>query len=142
MPSVDVSDLGLTMEDLEAPLPKELTDGMASSGYESTQRTITDDGCCWAETADRLEVALTIPGLRGQPAMALAAEVTSDTLTVTAFGRDVWSCILKGKCVPDSVETSTEDGVGALPTLRLSLAKATPERWGGFIESIGEDSVL
>ena len=30
-----------------------------------------------------------------------------------------------------------------LPVLRLSLAKANPgERWGGFIASIGEDSIL
>ena len=143
MPSVDVSDLGLTMDDLEEPLPPELTQGIATSGYESTQRLVSDDGCVWAETPELLEVALSIPGLRGQPAMAMAAEVTSTSMTVTAFGRDVWSCVLRGQCVPDSAEFSAEDGPGALPVLRLSLAKANPgERWGGFIASIGEDSIL
>ena len=142
MPSVDVSDLGLTMDDLEEPLPPALTQGIATSG-ESTQRLVSDDGCVWAESPELLEVALSIPGLRGQPAMAMAAEVTSTSMTVTAFGRDVWSCVLRGQCVPDSAEFSAEDGPGALPVLRLSLATANPgERWGGFIASIGEDSIL
>ena len=57
--------------------------------------------------------------------------------------RDVGSCVLRGQCGPDSAEFSAEDGPGALPVLRLSLAKANPgERWGGFIASIGEDSIL
>ena len=58
MPSVDVSDLGLTMDDLEEPLPPELTQGIATSGYESTQRLVSDDGCVWAESPELLEVAL------------------------------------------------------------------------------------
>ena len=142
---VDVSDLGLTMADLEKPLPRELTDGIASNGYESTSRLPgnQDRGCVWAETSTHLEASITIEGLRGQPAAAMDAAVTDTTLTLTAFGRDVWSCVLRGRCVPDTFSLSAEDGMGMLPVCRVSLQKADAgTRWGGLIEQIGEDSVL
>lgn len=141
--SVDVSDLGLTMDDLQKPLPPELSAGIASSGHESTSRVNLDEGCIWAETTTHLEATLSIPGLRGQPAAALEVIPTDATLTVTAFGRDIWSCVLRGRCVPDTFSVSAEDGPGMLPALRVSVQKAEPgARWGGLIEQIGEDSVL
>ena len=66
--------------------------------------------------------------------MAMAAEVTSASMTVTAFGRDVWSCV-RGQCVPDSAEFSAEDGPGALPVLRLSLA-SEPRRAVGRVHRL------
>ena len=69
---VNVGDLGLTVADLEEALPEELLGSVETSGYESTSRTSNDEGCEWEETAEGLDVTLTIPGLRGQPAMARA----------------------------------------------------------------------
>ena len=42
-PQVDVSDLGLTMDDLEMPM-EELLSGIESSGYQSTSRASEDGG--------------------------------------------------------------------------------------------------
>ena len=44
---IDVSDLGLTMDDLNAPLPKDLFQVIETSGYESTSRipSVDDDAC-------------------------------------------------------------------------------------------------
>ena len=142
---VDVSDLGLTMDDLEAPLPPELLQGIASSGYESTSRipTVQDDGCKWTETDEALEVTLSIPGLRGQPAACLAVVFSTTSATITAFGRPVWSCILKGTVDPDTATFAAEDGPEMIPMVQLSVQKAdASNRWGGFIEQIGEDSIL
>ena len=134
------------MDDLETPLP-DLAGGssIATSGCESTSRLpgSDDSGCRWEETAERIEARLSIPGLRGQPAAAMGVEVTSATATITAFGRVVWSCVLRGACVPDTLTFSAEDGTGMLPEISISIGKAEPgKRWGGLIASIGEDSIL
>ena len=67
--SIDVADLGVTMEDLDKSL---IEDGasIVTEGYESTSRepTVADDGCAWTESKDALEVVLTIPGLPCHPA--------------------------------------------------------------------------
>ena len=49
-----------------------------------------------------VSVDLTIPGLLGQPAAALATELTPTTLTLTAFGMAVWSCVLRGEIDPQA----------------------------------------
>ena len=142
---MDVSDLGLTMEDLETPLPKELFEVVSTSGYESTSRIPTeiDEGCYWVENGDSLDVTLTIPGLRGQPAACLAVMFSTSTATITAFGRPVWSCIFKDQVDPDRATFLTEDGADMIPIVQLTVPKADPsKRWGGFIEQIGEDSIL
>ena len=144
--SADVSDLGLTMDDLDIPIP---FDGAAitSSGMESTSRVVDsqDQGCQWQETADQVEATLTIPGLRGQPAAALAVQLTSTTATVTAFGMAVWSCVLRGEIVaPEraTVEVLDDADLG-LPMLRVVVNKRLgTERWAGFIAKVGEDSIL
>ena len=143
--SIDVSDLGITMEDLEKPLPPEMLQGMALQGVESTSRIPTDqdDGCLWTEHSNTLDVTLVIPGLRGQPAAALAVTFSTTTATVSAFGRAVWSCVLKGEVIPESATFVTEDGVDMIPVISLTVQKADKSaRWGGFIEQIGEDSIL
>mmetsp|Transcript_14336 Transcript_14336/g.17285 ORF Transcript_14336/g.17285 Transcript_14336/m.17285 type:complete len:198 (+) Transcript_14336:39-632(+) len=141
----DVSDLGLTMEDLNAPLPKELLQGITSSGYEST--TLVEDsgdrGCEWEENADTVDVTLKIPTLRGQPAACLACEVTETTATITAFGYAVWSCVLRGQAVAGSFDFKAEEGDDMTPAMALSVKKADPnERWGGFIAQVGENSIV
>jgi hypothetical protein len=144
MLEVDVSDLGLTTDDLKAPLP-DLRDGLLTSGQESTSRHpgVDDGGCCWSESSTEMEVTLQLPGLRGQPAAVLAWALTDQTATVTAFGRDVWSCVLRGRCRPETARAAAEDGEGGLPTLRLQVAKEPSDvRWGGFIAHVGEDSIL
>ena len=79
----------------------------------------------------------------GRPLPWSLIEVTSATATVTAFGRVVWSCVLRGACVPDTLTFSAEDGTGMLPEISISIGKAEPgKRWGGLIASIGEDSIL
>ena len=141
---IDVSDLGLTMDDLNAPLPEEAFQ-LTKSGTQSTSRVpgVDDDGCVWEETAEDMEVTLSIPGLRGQPPAALALDITKNTATITAFGYAVWSCILRGNCDPDTVSFSATDGADMVPLVTISVKKADPsERWDGFILQCGEDSIL
>ena len=51
--TIDVSDLNLTMDDLNKPLPIELLMGIERSGYQSTSRipSVEDNGCYWVENA-------------------------------------------------------------------------------------------
>lgn len=150
---VDVSDLGLTMTDLEDELPEGLLGEVELSGWESTSRleNSLDQGCEWEEGVDRVNAVLTIPGLRGQPSMAVAADMTSETVTVTVFGTAVWSCVLRGEIEVDQSSFEVIDGVGAstgIPVLRLAVKKRSATamgvlpRWQGFIKDIGEDSLL
>lgn len=142
---VDVSDLGLTMDDLNAPLPSDFFQISESSGYESTSRfpDDKDEGCKWTETPERIKVSLTIPGIRGQPSLCLSSLTATNTLSVTAFGRVVWSCILRGTVKPETAQFEANDGPGMLPVITYQVEKASPgERWSGFILQIGEDSLL
>ena len=142
--SIDVSDLGLTMDDLNAPLPEEAFQ-LTKSGTESTSRVpgVEDDGCVWEETANSMEVTLSIPGLRGQPPSALALDITKNTVTITAFGYAVWSCILRGNCDPETVSFSATDGADMVPLITTSVKKLDKsQRWDGFILQCGEDSIL
>jgi hypothetical protein len=141
-PSVDVSDLNLTMEDLRKPLPPELLQSLRSTGYESTNRLIDDEGCQWTESLESVNVELQIPGLRGQPSAAMAVLFSKTTMSVSVFGRVVWSAILRGTIDPDLCSFESADGVGMVPVLRLNVRKATGEWWGGFILQIGEDSLV
>ena len=142
---VDVSDLGLTMDDLNEALPPEMF-GISTSGYESTSRitTVDDEGCAWEESQDRMDVTLKIPGLRGQPTACLAVEFCDETsLTVTAFGMVVWSCLLRNTYKTDTASFEVKEGPDMTPIITLSLEKTnTSSRWGGFIEQIGENSIL
>ena len=142
---IDVSDLGLTMDDLDAPLPAELLQGIATSGYESTSRipSVQDDGCMWTEEESSIKVTLAIPGLRGQPQAALSVEFATNTVSVFAFSQIVWSAILRGNVKPNSLKFETFDGPDMVPVIELEVEKAsTEERWGGFILQIGENSIL
>ena len=141
-PSIDVSHLGLTMDDLNKPLPPELLQNLRSTGYESTNRLIEDNGCEWTESLNELKVKLQIQGLRGQPSAAMAVLFSRTTISVSVFGRVVWSAILRGIIDPDNCSYETEDGPAMVPVIRLVVQKATPEQWGGFILQIGEDSLV
>ena len=83
--------------------------------------------------------------------MAVAADMTSETVTVTVFGTAVWSCVLRGEIEVDQSSFEVIDGVGAstgIPVLRLAVKKRSATsmgvlpRWQGFIKDIGEDSLL
>lgn len=150
--SIDVSDLGLTMDDLDKPIPSELLGDfkVVASGMQSTSRieSVDDEGCLWEESADLIGATLSVEGLRGQPVGAMDVAFSTTTCTITVFGYAVWSCILKGECIPDSAVTKIQDGYDMTPLITLSVAKMKDEsgvplaRWNGFIESIGEDSIL
>lgn len=142
---VDVSDLGLTLSDLEKPIPA-IPDGPAvviTMGVESSSGIPgkRDESVCWRETRETVDVTLAIPGLRGQPAAAMLAELTETTATITVFGRTIWSCVLRGRIDPRA-STSSIRMDGMQPVVDVSAYKVDPERWNGFIESIGVDSVL
>jgi hypothetical protein len=143
---IDVSDLGLTMDDLNAPLPSELLGGIQTTGYQSTSRISNDDACMWTESPTTMKVVLTIPGLRGQPAMCLSTLTSINTLSITAFGRVVWSCILREEVQPDTATFEAKEASSSssmIPVVEYEVNKAEPgKRWGGFILQIGEDSIL
>ena len=62
---------------------------------------------------------------------------------MTAFGRAVWSCVMRGEIDMDASTAEAADGADMLPVLRVSAKKrAGAARWGGFIRSVGEDSIL
>jgi hypothetical protein len=140
--SIDVSHLGLTMDDLNKPLPPELLQSLRSTGYESTNRLIEDNGCEWTESLNELNIKLQIQGLRGQPSAATAVLFSRTTISVAVFGRVVWSAILRGTIDPDKCSYETEDGPAMVPAIYLTVQKAAPEQWGGFILQIGEDSLV
>ena len=142
--SVDVSEFGVMLADLEAPLPQHAV-SFASSGHQSTSRApgVDDGGCDWSESHDDVDVTLRIPGLIGQPAEALSVLFSTTTISITAFGKVVWSCIQMGVSDVDDCTFMTLDGEGGVPIVQLSLSKRDAgERWGGFILQIGEDSIL
>ena len=126
-------------------LPSSATDAPARCGIESTQRfSSADAGCEWTETADTVAVALTLQGLRGQPAGCLAMHLATSrdaewrgrgTATVTAFGRIVWSAVLRGSILVDECSVESEDGAHMLPVLRVTARKRPgAPSWDGVIE--------
>ncbi len=142
--SIDVSDLGITMSDLDKKIPIH-NFSFESSGYQSTSRIpdVNDDGCYWVENPEDIDVTLRIPGLRGQPAEALSVLFSTTTVSVAAFGRIVWSAIQMGISDIDDCMFLTEDGSDGVPVIQLSVKKRdVDERWGGFILQVGEDSIL
>jgi hypothetical protein len=141
--SVDVSDLNLVMADLEKPLETTGDADVQTRGVESTSGVAEDGGVQWTETSTLLSAELAIPGLMGQPAEALAVELTETTMTVTAFAMPIWSAILKGRTEPAASEPRTKCVTGMPPTISVEIVKAPGSpRWNGLIESIGVDSVL
>ena len=139
--SIDVSDLGVTIEDLQAPLPAVAGLEVETSGAESVSRVSVNDGCRWTETASEVDADLTIPGLLGQPAGSLAVEMTETTATITAFGTAVWSCVLRGTVDPALTKIAI-NAEGMQPVVAVAVTKTPSGRWGGFIKQIGEDSLL
>ncbi len=132
------------MADLEKTIPIH-NFSFESSGYQSTSRIpdVNDDGCYWVENPEDIDVTLRIPGLRGQPAECLGVLFSTTTVSVTAFGRVVWSCIQMGISDTDDCMFLTQEGADGVPVIQLSIKKRDmEERWGGFILQIGEDSIL
>lgn len=140
--SIDVSDLNITLADLDNPLPP--TSSVSSSGYQSTSRipSVQDGGCFYNENPSEIDVTLKIPGLRGQPSAAVSVLFSTTTVSVSVFGRIVWSCIQKGISKPNECAFLTEDGEGMIPTIQMNIKKRDVGLWEGFILQIGEDSLL
>jgi hypothetical protein len=132
------------MDDFNAPFPPELLQGLTSTGYESTNKvdTVDDEGCEWTESLEACSVQLLIPGLRGQPAAAVAVLFSTTTISVSVFGRVVWSTILRGSIIPARCHFEVELGADMIPVIRLLVIKEDAALWGGFILQIGEDSLL
>ncbi len=150
---IDVSELNLTMEDLQKPLPQSILSTIERSGYQSTSRipTIDDNGCYWIENNNNsdddsfgvMDVTLSIPGLRGQPPEAISVLFSTSTISVTVFGRVVWSCIQRGYSIPNECAFMVHEGTDMVPIIQLSIQKEkVDDVWGGFILQVGEDSIL
>ena len=149
---IDVSDLELSLDDLDTVIPPSAL-SVEASGYQSTSRipSVDDQGCYFTESADDIDVTLQIPGLRGQPAAALSVLFSTTTVSVTAFGMVVWSCIQRGKSVPEESSFLAEEGEDMVPIIQLHIRKSKTDknknegetnRWEGFILQVGEDSIL
>ena len=131
-PSIDVSDLALTLEDISKPLT-ELTAAVINQNSFSE----------WAETLDRVDINMRHPGMRGQPAGAVLVDFTPTTVTVSFFGYIVWSGILKGPIDPQQCSFRAVEGSDRIPAISLHLRKAFPERWEeDWIDCTGVDGVL
>jgi len=148
---VRVAERGLNVDVLEEVLEHGVLD---ATGVESTSRIVDslDDGCVWTETAEAVTVDLTLQGLRGQPAAALAVHLQSSrdeqyrgrgTATVTAFGRIMWSCVMRGAIVVDACSVEAEDGPGMLPVMRVTVRKLPgASRWDGFIDEVEFNTLM
>jgi hypothetical protein len=90
-----------------------------------------------------MQATLAIPGLRGQPPACLSVLCAKNTVSILAFGRVVWTTILRGEVLPETLKFEARDGPDMIPVLELDLQKADAgTRWDGFILQIGENSLL
>lgn len=133
--SVDVSDLNVTLSDLEKPLDDvELefeSSGTSERGYYS-----------WIESLKHIEVSFSHPGIRGQPKDAILAELTSSTFTISIFGYVTYSAVLEGPIIPEESKIEVSDGNDNIPKIFLDVTKARPGRWNGFIREVGANGLL
>ena len=64
---------------------------------------------------------------------------------MTGFGRQVFSCVMRGQVEVDQCGFEVVEGTGAamgVPVIRLTVRKQPNQpRWKGFIKEIGEDSL-
>ena len=152
------SKLSQTMTNLEQlALPEEIDDDallQSTTGVERSTRDASsaDQGCVWIETAETVMVELQLQGLRGQPAAALAVHLDTSrdaqwrgrgTCTVTAFGRVVWSCVLRGPIDAEACRFEAIDGAQMLPVMRVTVRKMrSAPRWHGFIDEIEFNTLI
>ena len=68
-----------------------------------------------------MKVTLAIPGLQGQPAMALLVIRSTNTVSVSTFGRIIWSCILRGEVKPQTVVFETKDRRDMIPIIEYTV---------------------
>lgn len=146
------SKLSQTMANLEQLALPEKEDAAfvqsTTTGVESSTRDASraDQGCVWTETSETVSVELQLQGLRGQPAAALAVHLDTSrdaqwrgrgVCTVTAFGRVVWSCNLRGSIDVEACSFEAVDGAQMLPVMHITVRKMrSAPRWDGFIDEI------
>ena len=130
--SVDVADLGLTLDDLTRPLDEVQAEICSRNSFSE-----------WAETLDAIDIRMRHEGMRGQPCDAVKVDLTPTTITVSIFGYAVWSGVIKGPIVLDQSYWEVEEGLDRIPTITLHLSKGYRELWGEtWLEAIGVDGVL
>ena len=136
--SVDVSDLGISMDQLYDPLDAMSVESRGSSKHFS-----------WWEQADAVYVSMKHEGMRGQPAGAIDIQFTDTTVTVTIFGYIVWSGLLAGVADATKCEFEAKDDLNDnIPSISMKLAKRIDmvnggtNRWDNFITDLGQDSIL
>ena len=147
--------LARKMADLEElALPEVDAAALVTQGIESSTRDASsnDQGCVWTETPETVMVELQLQGLRGQPAAALAVHLDTSRdaqwrgrgmCTVTAFGRVVWSCVLRGPIDVEACSFEAEDGAQMLPLMRVTVRKMrSAPRWDGFIDEIEFNTLI
>ena len=132
--SVDVSDLNLTMNDLERPLDWASMETIGSSSSRDYYK--------WKETKTDMFIIFKHPGTRGQPAAAIDVKLTATTLTVTIFGYAVWSGILQNQIDVSRSTFEAIEGQNYQPIINIRLCKSVDILWNEFISSVGVDSVL
>lgn len=131
---VDVSDLGIFIDDLNTPLIDGAdveTSGSSPLGYK------------WTESGWEVKVDLKHEGMRGQPAQAVSVDFTSTTVAVTIFGYAVWTGILIGESVPSGCSFQVIDDAGTrIPIISMVIRKSSPARWNDFISNVSPNSLL
>ena len=98
--SIDVSDLGISMEDLNTPIKEIVAEsaGQSQRGYYS-----------WIESTDKMSCRWRHPGTNGQPHSAVRVDFTETTIAVFIFNYNVWTGITKGKMVPHECSFTSEE---------------------------------
>ena len=140
--NIDVSDLGITIEDLDQPI-KEI---FAESGGSSQRGYYA-----WRESTDKMSVRWRHPGTSGQPHSAVRVDFTETTIAVFIFNYNVWTGMSKGCLDPSKCSYTTEeppqDGL-PIPVVTMNIVKAegSRERWNEVlvegIDGVAPNSML
>jgi hypothetical protein len=91
--------------------------------------SIKDGACMWTESP-KTQATLAIPGLQGQPAMCLSTLTASNTLSVTAFGWVVWSCILRGEVKLETGVFEAKESTDMIPIMEYEVEKRSQMKDG------------
>lgn len=129
--SVDVSDLGIAMSDLQKPMSEIATRCTGIRNYYS-----------WIESPQRIEIEMNHPGMRGQPAGAVDVQFSDTTVSITIYSYMIWSGICVGPIYAPECSFKSEEGPDGIPTIKISLQKAVAGNWFEFISDVGVDSLL
>jgi hypothetical protein len=115
--SVDVSDLGITVTDLNKPMEIQTeSSGVGARGYYS-----------WVEGNEFINVDFQHPGTAGQPAGSMRVDFTETTVGICVFGYAVWMAIPSGRLVPEQCSFTVEEapvGQNRVPIVKMRMLKS------------------